>query len=107
MGLTSKKTKKTKSQKRRRQLPDKTRLKNFFSELMPEHQQAFNVVKEALVTALSLGYQDFNREFMIETDASLQGLGAIISQQDETGKLCVIAFCKSIFTSIREIYVHL
>ena len=27
---------------------------------------------------------------MLETDASLQGLGVVLSQQDETGKLCVI-----------------
>ena len=29
---------------------------------------------------------------MLETDASLQGLGAVLSQQDETRKLCVIAY---------------
>ena len=58
---------------------------------MLEHQQAFNTLKEALVTAPVLGYPGFNREFLLETDASLQGLGAMLSQQDETGKLHVIA----------------
>ena len=46
---------------------------------MPEHQQAFHALKEALVTAAVLEYPDFNREFMLETNASLQGLGAVSS----------------------------
>ena len=59
---------------------------------MPEHQLAFDALKVALVTAPVLSYPDFNREFMLETDAYLQGLGAILFQQDETGKLHVIAY---------------
>ena len=56
-----------------------------------QHQQAFNTLNEALVTAPVLGYPDFNREIMLETDASLQGLGAVLSQ-DETQKLHIIAY---------------
>ena len=59
---------------------------------MPEHQQAFDALKEVLVRAPVLGYLDFNREFVLETYASLQGIGAVLFQQDETGKLCVIAY---------------
>ena len=39
-----------------------------------------------------LGYLNFNREFILETDASLRGLGAVLSQVDETSKVHVIAY---------------
>lgn len=45
--------------------------------------EAFTNLKTALTTAPILGYPDFTKPFIVETDASLQGLGAILSQQQE------------------------
>ena len=57
-----------------------------------EHQKAFDALKVALTTVLVLGYPNFNREFILETDASLRGLGAVLSKVDETVKVHVIAY---------------
>ena len=39
-----------------------------------------------------LSYPDFSHPFELETDASLQGLGTVLSQRDENGTSYVIAF---------------
>ena len=57
-----------------------------------EHQKAFDTVKLALTTAPVLGYPNFNREFILKTDALLRWLGAVLSQVDENGKVHVIAY---------------
>ena len=57
-----------------------------------DHQVAFDALKIALTSTPVLGYPDFNREFILETDASLKGLGAVLSKQDNNGKVHVIAF---------------
>lgn len=44
-------------------------------------QQAFNELKKTLTSAPVLALPDFNREFLIECDASGSGLGAILIQE--------------------------
>ena len=43
-----------------------------------EYQKAFNLLKGGLTRATALGYPDFSHAFDLETDASLQGLGAFL-----------------------------
>ena len=71
-------------------IPTKPEIKLF--EWTIKQQKAFDALKEALSTAPVLGYLVFTREFILETDASLKGLGAILSQQDKDGSICVIAY---------------
>ena len=56
-----------------------------------EHQEVFDL-KIHLTSAPVLGYPDFSQPFELETDASLQGLGAILSQRDENDTNHVIAY---------------
>ena len=56
-----------------------------------EHQ-VFDLLKACLTSAPMLGYPDFSCPFELETDASLQGLDAILSQRDKTGTSHVIPF---------------
>ena len=70
--------------------PIVTEIKTF--ECTIEHQEAFDALKEALCTAPVSGYPDFTREFILETDASLKGLGTILSQQQKDGNIHVIAY---------------
>ena len=57
-----------------------------------KHQEAFDALKEGLSTAPVLGYPDFSREFILEIDASLNGLGTILSQQGKDRQIHVIVY---------------
>ena len=47
---------------------------------LPKHQEAFNEMKRIVSRAVTLAYPDFNKPFVINTDASDYQLGAVITQ---------------------------
>ena len=55
-------------------------------------QESFVRLKELLTTSPILVLPDFQRDFMLETDASGQGLGAVLAQKQEDGLIRPIAF---------------
>ena len=55
-------------------------------------QKSFERLKELLTTSPILVLPDFEKDFMLETDASGQGLGAVLAQKLEDGLVRPIAF---------------
>ena len=66
--------------------------KKQFLEWHPEQEEAFLSLKKACCTAPVLGYADYTKPFVLHTDSSLDGLGAILYQKDSKEKLRVIAY---------------
>ena len=61
-------------------------------EWKDEQEQAFKKLKRLLVEAPILAFADFDKTFILETDASKHALGAVLMQKDEDGKKRVIAY---------------
>ena len=57
----------------------------------PACQQSFEHLKQSLTEAPILVYPDFSKTFIIDTDASNVGTGAVLSQVRD-GKECVVAY---------------
>ena len=58
----------------------------------PECHSAFQQLKQLLTTAPLLVYPQFDRPFMLETDASGSGLGAVLAQHQEDGSVRPVAY---------------
>lgn len=56
------------------------------------HENAFELMKEALISPPVLIYPDLNKTFTLTTDASTNGLAYILSQRDEGNREHVVAY---------------
>ena len=57
-----------------------------------------------LVVSPVLAYPDFNRSFVLETDASIRGLGAVLSQMQADNQLHPVAYASHAFTQAENNY---
>ena len=60
--------------------------------LTPEAEEAVWVLKERIRSAPVLVFPDFNKPFMLETDASNEGLGVVLSQKQDNRCYHPVAF---------------
>ena len=69
-----------------------------------ECREAFDALKKAMVTAPILAYPNFQKPFTLFTDASDYGVGNVLEQEDENGKMRVIAYGGQKFTAAQTHY---
>ena len=66
--------------------------KDILYKWITKQQVAFDRLKERLIQAPVLTYSDFERPFVLYTDASGTGLGAVLAQRQDDGLEHVIAY---------------
>ena len=60
--------------------------------LSKEALEAFQVLKEAGMNSPVLAFANYNKDFLLETDATKEGLGAVLSQKQEDGQYHLVAY---------------
>ena len=100
VGPTSNKHRKARTKRERNNPTTVTQIEPRIFEWTTKHQEALDALKEAISTAPVLGYPDFSREFILEIDASLNGLG-----QGQTNLYDSI--CEPLIAPLRKINVQL
>ena len=70
----------------------------------PEALEAFNHLKAACLQAPILAFLDFDKPFLLETDASNRGLGAVLSQKQADGRYHPIAYASCVMNETEQRY---
>ena len=73
-------------------------------DLSPEAREAFDCLKVACLQAPILAFPDFNKPFLLETDASGRGLGAVLSQKQADGQYHPIDYASHVMNETEQRY---
>jgi hypothetical protein len=69
-----------------------------------EQEKAFNDLKKSLCKEIRLLYFDVGKPTSIVVDASLRGLGAILTQSSKDGSNSIIAYASRLLTDVESRY---
>ena len=73
--------------------------------LTKDATEAFKALKQACMTApIILVFADYTKPFLLETDASKDGLGAVLSQKQANGQYHPIAYGSRVLTPHEKNY---
>ena len=61
-------------------------------QLAPEAREVVRILKDKILSTPVLVFPDFDKPFLLETDASKEGLGAVLSQKQDDGHYHAITF---------------
>ena len=73
-------------------------------DLSPEAHEAFDHLKAACLQAPILAFPDFNKPFLLQTDASRRGLGAVLSQKQADGRYHPITYASCVMNETKQRY---
>ena len=67
-------------------------------EWTPEHQSAFEKIKEDLIRTTGINHRDIKKELILTTDASIEAAGGILSQKNDFGDYEPLGYFSRAFT---------
>ena len=73
-------------------------------DLSPKAHEAFDRLKTACLQAPILSFPDFNKLFLLETNASRRGLGAVLSQKQVDGQYHPIVYASRVMNETEQRY---
>ena len=73
-------------------------------QLPPEVWEVVGILKNKIQLAPMLVFLDFNKPFLLETDASKEGLGAVLSQKQDDGCYHPVTFRSHSLTPAEKNY---
>ena len=73
-------------------------------DLPPKAQEAVAILKGKVQSTPVLVFPDFKKPFLLETDASKEGLGAVLSQKQSDRRYHLIAFWSRSLTPVEKNY---
>ena len=65
--------------------------------------QSFEQLKQKLVSSPVLGFPNFKKPFRLETDACLEGLGAVLSQEQEQATVVIAYASRSLHPNEKNV----